>query len=94
MAETHWWQANPTQLERVELEQFFLPHLPIGSHRTALNLSHYEIFNYVLKILYSNCEWEELPVHKDGETRESALHVRWCTSKPRARWLQPQAFMR
>ena len=27
MAETQWWQALPTQLERAEFEQFVLQHL-------------------------------------------------------------------
>jgi len=87
MAETQWWQALPTQLERAEFEPFVLPYRSTGSRGAAPKLGLYKIFNSILKILYLGCQWKQRPIHKDGEvhpethdTRIYRIWRRWVDS--------------
>jgi hypothetical protein len=49
MAGSQGGQAIPTQLGRVQFEQFVLPHLSVGSRGPAPKLSLFKIFNYILR---------------------------------------------
>jgi transposase len=76
MAGSRHGQAIPTQLGLALFEQFVLPHLSIGSRGPALKLSLFKIFNYILQQLYLGCQWQELPIDKDGEGRPEIHYTR------------------
>jgi hypothetical protein len=65
--------AIPTQLGLAVFEQFVLPHLSVGSRGPAPKLSLCKIFNYILRQLYTGCQWKELPIERDDEGR-SEIH--------------------
>jgi transposase len=65
MAKSKRWQWIPTSLTLLQFEQFILPHLIIGSRGPAPRLPLHAIFNYILRLLYTGCQWKELPIEKD-----------------------------
>ena len=58
----------PTKLNKVQFEQFILPHLSKGRRGSATTLSFHAIFNYIL-LPYLGCQWQHLPIEKDGHGR-------------------------
>lgn len=65
MAKSKRWQWIPTSLSLAQFEQFILPHLIIGSRGSAPTLPLHAIFNYILRLLYTGCQWKELPIEKN-----------------------------
>ena len=65
MAQNKQWQWIPTNLSEEEFDEFVFPYLVKGSRGPAPKLSLYAIFNYILKLLYIGCQWEQLPIEKD-----------------------------
>ena len=65
MARSKKYQSIPTSLTEKEFEEFVLPHLTKGSRGPGTKLSFYRIFNYILKLMHTGCQWEELPIKKD-----------------------------
>ena len=45
----------------------------MGSRGPQPKLDLYTIFNYILKLLYLGCQWQELPIEKDKDGR-TAIH--------------------
>ena len=60
---SHKW--IPTFLTLEQFETFVLPHLHVGSRGPQPKLSLHAIFNYILKLLHTGCQWKELPIEKD-----------------------------
>ena len=66
MARSKRYQRIPTQLSESEFNEFVLIHLTKGSRGPSTKLSFHRIFNYILKIMHTGCQWEELPIEKDA----------------------------
>jgi hypothetical protein len=66
MAKRERWQGIPTELNLERLREFVLPHLSVGSRGPDTKLSLHVLFNYILKQLYSGCQWKELPIFCSG----------------------------
>ncbi|CAE6876555.1 hypothetical protein R69746_08813 [Paraburkholderia aspalathi] len=69
-------QGIPTNLSVAQFEQFVLPHLSKGRRGPAKKLSFHAIFNYILRLLYSGCQWKELPIEKDRQGRPEIHYTR------------------
>ena len=67
MAKSKHWQWIPTSLTLEQFEQFVLPHLLTGRRGPAPKLYLHVIFNYILRLLYMGCQWQELQIEKDAE---------------------------
>ena len=48
-----------------EFNEFVLPHLTKGSRGPNTKLTFHRLFNYLLKLMHTGCQWEELPIEKD-----------------------------
>jgi hypothetical protein len=59
-----------------EFIEFVLPHLVLGSRGPLPKLPLLTIFNYILKLLYIGCQWEELPIEKDSNGRPEIHYSR------------------
>jgi hypothetical protein len=70
MAKRQPRQGISTNLSVAQFEQFVLPHLSKGRRGLAKKLSFHAIFNYILRLLYSGCQWKELPIEKDRQGRQ------------------------
>lgn len=53
-------QRIPTELTEKEFETYVLPYLPKQPCGPAPNISLYKIFNYILYVLYTGCQWKSL----------------------------------
>lgn len=76
MSQTQQWQWIPTHLTLKQFEEFVLPHLHLGSRGPQPKLSLHAIFNYILKLLYLGCPWEELPIEKTKEGQPEIHYTR------------------
>ena len=61
------WKAIPTQLTQAQFNEFVLPHLKIGTRGPQPKLDLHTMFNYILKLLYTGCQWKELQIKKDAD---------------------------
>jgi len=66
MARSKKYQSIPTSLKEDEFNEFVLPHLTTGSRGPSTKLPFYRIFNYILKLMHTGCQWEEIPIEKDS----------------------------
>jgi hypothetical protein len=62
MIGSQYRQAIPTKLSLEQFEQFVLPHLSRGRRGPAPTLALHTLFNYVLQILYTGCQWKALAI--------------------------------
>jgi transposase len=69
MAQSQQQQGIPTKLSFGQFQEFVLPHLTTGSRGPAPKLATYAIFSYILKLLYTGCQWKELPIATDRDGR-------------------------
>jgi len=76
MAESKPWRRIPTNLAPEQFEEFILPHLKMGTRGPQPKLDSYVMFNYILKLLYLECQWKELPIDKDREGRPEIRYSR------------------
>jgi hypothetical protein len=53
-----------------------LPHLHIRSRGPEPKLSLHATFNYILKLLYLDCQWKELPIEKNIEGKQEIHYTR------------------
>ena len=60
-------QSNmiPVALSPEEFNTFVLPHLSRGKSGPKKKLTFYKLFNYILKLMYTGCQWSEIPIAKD-----------------------------
>lgn len=69
----------PTKVSRKEFNRFIKPHLsrPVKGRKPKVSL--YKIFNYVLHVLSTGCQWRELPIHKNETSWQVVYkwHNRW-----------------
>jgi hypothetical protein len=65
MSQAPSWKAIPTQLTQAQFNEFVLPHLKTGTRGPQPKLDLHRIFNYILKLLYTGCQWKELQIEKD-----------------------------
>jgi len=86
------YKTIPTRLTESEFKEFVLPHLSYG---TALRgpkpcISIYKMFNYILYVLHSGCQWKLLqPCIDKDENGEYEIHYtnvfrqfqRWCNDR-------------
>jgi transposase len=64
MTGSQYRQAIPTKLSLEQFEQFVLPHLSRGRRGPAPTLALHPLFNYVLQMLYTGCQWKALAAIK------------------------------
>ena len=76
MAENTKFASIPTQLSEDQFNEFVLPHLTDGCRGPDRKLSNFKIFNYILKFLYTGCQWQELSIDKDKNGKDEIHYTR------------------
>lgn len=76
MSRSKRYQSIPTQLTEDEFNQFVLPHLTKGTKGPKTKVSFYRLFNYILKLMHTGCQWEEIPIEKDASGKPEIHHTR------------------
>ncbi len=76
MGRSKKYQSIPTHLTEDEFNQFVLPHLTKGSRGPQTKVSFFALFNYILKLMYTGCQWEEIPIEKDASGKTEIHYTR------------------
>jgi hypothetical protein len=65
MARKKQCNTIPVALSKKEFNEFILPHLKKGSRGPEKKISFYKLFNYILKLMHTGCQWKNVPIEKD-----------------------------
>ncbi len=63
----------PTALNENEFNEFVLPHLKRGTRGPSKKISLFKLFNYILKLMHTGCQWEQIPIDKN-EDGKAEIH--------------------
>jgi hypothetical protein len=69
----------PAKVSQKDFNKYIKPHLSQGTRGPKSKISLYKIFNYILYVLHTGCQWDKLPIRKN-EIHWSAVynrHNRW-----------------
>jgi transposase len=56
----------PVSLTEAQFIQFIEPHLTKAKRGYVSKTPLYQIFNYVLYVLHTGCQWQEIPIKRDA----------------------------
>jgi transposase len=56
----------PTVLTENEFNEFVLPYLKKGSRGPSKKISFFKLFNYILKLMHTGCQWSQIPIDKNA----------------------------
>ena len=69
-------RSIPTKLTENQFSQFSLKHLPKRQRDPVSKISVFKIFNYVMKFLYTSCQWKELPIDSNSNEKPEIHYTR------------------
>jgi len=58
--------AIPVQVSAPEFAEFILPHLSLPKRGPQCKIGYHQPFTYLLKVLSTGRQWQELPLDKDA----------------------------
>ena len=69
----------PVRLKLVDFNRYVLPHLSRVHHGPKKKLSYYQIFNYILYVLHTGCQWNQMPISRKQIHWSNVYkwHYRW-----------------
>ena len=76
MTRSKHYHSIPTELTEEEFNEFIFPHLTEGASGPHTKLPFHTIFNYILKLMHTGCQWEELPIKKDANGKPEIHYTR------------------
>ena len=70
-------QAIPVELTESQFNEFFLEHIKLGGRGPKIKIPLFKLFNYILYVLHTGCQWHKLPIEKDtlGKPEISYIQV-------------------
>lgn len=79
------YNVIPVQLSEPEFKEFILPHLSMPQRGPECKIGYHRAFNLMLKVLYTGCQWKEMPIEIDPATGKAIIHYT-VIYKLYARW--------
>ena len=69
----------PKKVSQKEFNRFIAPHLSIPLKGPKPKVSPYKIFNYIMYVLSTGCQWRELPIYHNETSWQVVYkwHSRW-----------------
>jgi hypothetical protein len=67
MAVNRRYNRIPAALSKNEFNEFVLPHLKKGACGPSKKTSFFKLFNYILKLMHTGCQWEQIPIDKSED---------------------------
>jgi len=69
----------PVKISRKNFNRYIRHYLSVGKRGPETKISLYKIFNYILQILYTGCQWTALVIRKKEISWQAvyAHHNRW-----------------
>lgn len=55
----------PVKVSRHDFNSYIKPYLSFGKRGPRPTISSYQIFNYILYVLHTGCQWERLPIRNE-----------------------------
>lgn len=65
----------PVKVSQKDFNKYILPFLSKGKRGPEPKISYFKIFNYILYVLHTGCQWERLPIN-NKEIHWSAVYAR------------------
>jgi len=71
--------ALPVKVGRADFNKYIDPYLSFGKRGPSNKVSRYKIFNYILFVLLTGCQWNRLPIFRHEITWSGVYyhHLRW-----------------
>jgi transposase len=82
----------PVKLSESQFLEFIFDHLPKRRRGPGCKIDLFKIFNYILKLLYTGCQWKELPIDLDRTGKPEIHYTR--IFKIFQYWLKKKVFER
>lgn len=60
-----WHSSLPIKVSRPDFKKYILPNLSRGRRGPKPKLSRYKIFNYILSVLHTGIQWDQLQTYKN-----------------------------
>lgn len=60
-----WHSSLPVKVSRHDFKKYILPNLSMGRRGPKPKLSRYKIFNYILYVLHTGIQWDQLQTYKN-----------------------------
>ena len=76
MQKSKKYQSIPTTLTEPQFNEFVLPYLTKGTRGPNTKISFYRIFNYILKLMHTGCQWHELAIERDASGKPEIHYTR------------------
>lgn len=90
MAKHKAYKRIPAQMNEGDFNEFVLPYLTRGRSGPQSKITYFKIFNYILRLVHTGCQWENLPIDKDASGKPEIHYSRvFRTFK---RWLKDGCF--
>lgn len=69
----------PTKVSQKDFNRYIRPHLKCPTKGPKQKISLYKIFNYILYVLHTGCQWDRLPINRNEIywTNVYKWHLRW-----------------
>lgn len=76
MPRSQQYRCIPTSFDDSDFAEFILPHLSVRKKGPKPKLSFHKIFNYILVVLYTGCQWKMLPIERDAKGDKEIHYTR------------------
>jgi transposase len=76
MAKNKAHKRIPVQMSEGDFNEFVLPYLTRGKTGPRNKVTYFRIFNYILKLIHTGCQWENLPIEKDASGKPEIHYTR------------------
>ncbi|MEB3701767.1 IS5 family transposase [Candidatus Bealeia paramacronuclearis] len=80
----------PVELTPEQFDEFFLDAIPKPKRGPQGKLPPYKIFNYIMTVIYTGCQWKALPIEKDVRGVREICYSR--VFKAYQKWLEEAVF--
>lgn len=70
------YKRIPTQLTENEFNEFVFPYLQNGKRGPRPKIALHKIFNYILYVIHTGCQWYKLPIDKTAEGKPEISYTR------------------
>ncbi len=70
------YKRIPTHLTKIQFDEFIFPHLTQGRRGPKPKISQHKIFNYILYLMHTGCQWCKIPIDKDELGRPEISYTR------------------
>jgi hypothetical protein len=69
MKMTRLYNTIPKVMSENEFNEFILPDLKRVTRGPSKKISRFKLFNYILKLMHTGCQWEQIPIDKNEDVK-------------------------